>query len=346
MLGDFNEILWSHEKEGGQPRPQICMDRFRLALEDCKLCDLGYMGDTFTWWNNSHNCDQYIRERLDRAVADDAWQAKFPEYCVRNGDPHHSDHRPIIVTIDKEEPSNGPRSARAFRFEVGWVQEENYGVIVENAWKLTMEARGGMVMDAVLEVAAELCDWSSNFLGDLEKHIKRLKKELERCRKGSIGRDSVARLEILKYRLEKLEDQRELYWRQRATSHWLKHGDRNTGFFHVYASERRRRNKIKKLVKDDGGVAEDTEGIKALVTNFYRSLFCSNAGSRFEELLQHVPSRVTAAMNADLLAEFTDEEIKRALDGMGDLKAPGPDGMPALFTKSIGKLLARMLLKR
>jgi len=51
-------------------------------------------------------------------------------------------------------------------------------------------------------------------------------------------------------------------------------------------------------------------------------------------------------MNADLLAEFTDEEIKRALDGMGDLKAPGPDGMPALFTKSIGKLLARMLLKR
>jgi hypothetical protein len=29
--GDFNEILMSHEKEGGVPKPQICMDRFREA---------------------------------------------------------------------------------------------------------------------------------------------------------------------------------------------------------------------------------------------------------------------------------------------------------------------------
>lgn len=29
---------------------------------------------------------------------DDAWQAKFLGYCVWNGDPRHSHHRPIIVT--------------------------------------------------------------------------------------------------------------------------------------------------------------------------------------------------------------------------------------------------------
>ncbi|CAD6237922.1 unnamed protein product [Miscanthus lutarioriparius] len=44
-LGDFNEILLSCEKEGGQPRPQRCMDKFRDALEDCSLTDLGFAGD-------------------------------------------------------------------------------------------------------------------------------------------------------------------------------------------------------------------------------------------------------------------------------------------------------------
>lgn len=36
-----------------------------------------------------------------------------------------------------------------------------------------MVARGGTVVDAVKEVAADLWDWSRNILGDLEKRIKK-----------------------------------------------------------------------------------------------------------------------------------------------------------------------------
>jgi hypothetical protein len=38
-------------------------------------------------------------------------------------------------------------------------------------------------------------------------------------------------------------------------------------------------------------------------------------------------------MNNMLLREFTKEEVKDALNCIGDLKAPGPDGMPAIFYK-------------
>ena len=34
IIGDFNEIMYSHEKEGGNPRPQHFMDAFRNALFD------------------------------------------------------------------------------------------------------------------------------------------------------------------------------------------------------------------------------------------------------------------------------------------------------------------------
>lgn len=64
--GDLNEIMFSHEKEGGRPRSELCMGRFRETLSHCQLSDLGYEGDVFTWWNNNHVAENYIRERLDR----------------------------------------------------------------------------------------------------------------------------------------------------------------------------------------------------------------------------------------------------------------------------------------
>lgn len=341
-LGDFNEVLFGHEKEGGRPKSQTCMDKFREALEVCGLSDLGFSRDMFTWRNNSHTSDRYIHERLDRAVADEAWCARFPHFSVRNGDPRHSDHRPVIVDTVMVQAPTRQGTKPTFRFEVGWVHEEECEVVVGNAWRLTMEVRGGKVVDAVREVAAELLDWGQNTLGELEKRIKFMRKELEKCRKRDITRDSVAREDILKYRLEKLENQKELYWKQHATTHWLSQGDRNTSFFHKFASERRRKNRITRLVRDDGVAVEDAEGIHALVTNFYTSLFQSNGGSRYDELLCSVPNRVSRTMNDELLEEYTEEEVKQALDSMGDLKAPRPDGMLALFYKKYWGWWGRM----
>lgn len=333
-MGDFYEILMCCEKEGGQPRSQSCMDKFRDALDHCALSDLGFVGDTFTWRNNSHKSENYIRERLDRAVADIDWRSCFPDYKVVNGDHNHSDHRPVIVTINEDvvtgSSGNGPKT---FRFEAGWVKEENCAAIVENAWKLAMEVRGEKVKEAVREVAGDLWDWSRNILGDLEKRIKWARKALELCRRGTISYRTVAREEILKYKLEKLEEHKDMYWRQRAHVHWLEEGDRNTKFFHNYASERRRRNKIEKLVRDDEMEVTELEGMKELITDYYNSLFEAQIGNRYEELLTHVTPRVSEDMNACLTCAFTDKEIKVALAAIGDLKAPGADGMPALFYK-------------
>jgi hypothetical protein len=53
-------------------------------------------------------------------------------------------------------------------------------------------------------------------------------------------------------------------------------------------------------------------------------------------------------MNDYLLKEFSEEEVKRALDTIGDLKAPGPDGMPSIFYNKLldvvgGKLVTEVL---
>jgi exonuclease III len=180
-VGDFSEILFSHEKEGGRQRSQQCMDMFRQALEHFHLRDLGYEGDPFTWRNNNHVAEDYIRERLDRAVANDQWHTRFPTVKVVNGDPRHSDHWPLIITTERQPHGGCIRRASGFRFEAGRLKEEQCAVVVEEAWKMAMEEPNQCTHEVIKVVATGLSDWSHNVLGDLEKRIKKLKKELETC---------------------------------------------------------------------------------------------------------------------------------------------------------------------
>ena len=138
--GDFNEILFSYEKEGGPPRAELNMQKFRQALVDCGLHDLGFVGDPFTWRNNHHMAAKFVKERLDRAVANCAWRCIFPLVKITNGDPRHSDHRPIIIDV-------GSRGRREWcgqveilpKFEAKWLQEDECEDRVMAAWRRAME---------------------------------------------------------------------------------------------------------------------------------------------------------------------------------------------------------------
>jgi len=171
--GDFNEILYQHEKEGGALRPQSQMDRFREAIVDCDLQDLGFEGDVYTWRNNNRTAQGYVRERL-AALANMDWRAKFTTVHVLNGDPRHSDHRPVIISMERE--ATGPvRGSKAFFFEAVWL-EEQCAEVVKEAWDQGVAEGLTRVDQLVGRVAGSLSCWSSNVLGGWEKRRKKLKK--------------------------------------------------------------------------------------------------------------------------------------------------------------------------
>ena len=135
-MGDFNEILFSHEKQGGVPRIHRYMQNFRDALDFCNLHDLGFEGDVFTWRNKNYHVDGYIRERLDRVVATPEWCQCFPAYKVVNGDPRHSDHRPVVLMRDgSPRVRRAARGQRLLRFEARWLLEDGCDGIVKEAWE-------------------------------------------------------------------------------------------------------------------------------------------------------------------------------------------------------------------
>lgn len=75
--GDFNLMLASHEKKGGNDFKVHEADILRRAIQVCNLLYLGYVGHDFTWTNN-HGREKNLQERLDRYLANQQWKNLFP----------------------------------------------------------------------------------------------------------------------------------------------------------------------------------------------------------------------------------------------------------------------------
>lgn len=65
----------------------------------------------------------------------------------------------------------------------------------------------------------------------------------------------------------------ECYWEQRARVNQLKFGDRNTTFFHKQATQRRRRNFIRKMQFDNGREKEEVREMEEIARTYFQRLF-------------------------------------------------------------------------
>ena len=106
-------------------------------------------------------------------------------------------------------------------------------------------------------------------------------------------------------RLVELYHREEIMWRQRARIEWLSSGDKNTRFFHLRASPRRKKNMIRALENSLGVMVDDPTELTSMTTAFYEQLYTSKGVQGIEEVLQHVARKVTVAMNYDLCAPYT-----------------------------------------
>ena len=117
--------------------------------------------------------------------------------------------------------------------------------------------------------------------------------------------------------------------------HWLKEGDQNTGYFHSRASQRFRRNCIKRLRNESDEWCEGDDQVVDLFYDYFRGLFLTSNPSHIKEVLATIPWVVSDSMNSDLMKDFTRQEVDMALKSMAPLKAPGSDGMPPIFFSTL-----------
>jgi hypothetical protein len=128
-------------------------------------------------------------------------------------------------------------------------------------------------------------------------------------------------------------------WKQRAKQSWYRDGDRNTPFFHAWASHRRRINTIKWVINRDGREMMKVEDISDAFVSYYTGLFTTEGTGGMEEFTEGLQARVTTEMNARLVSLFEECEVDRALAQMNLLKSSGSDGFSASFYQNSWSLV-------
>ncbi|XP_057733875.1 uncharacterized protein LOC130949067 [Arachis stenosperma] len=129
VLGDFNEVKFSHESKGCQFSHQRA-DMFATSLGDSGLFDLKTIGRQFSWYRRVKNYVD-VEKKLDRVCINSSWVYIFPEAYAEVLNRLQSDHCPILVRC-KGRPQ--PKGSRPFRFVAAWATHPGYRDIVNQSW--------------------------------------------------------------------------------------------------------------------------------------------------------------------------------------------------------------------
>ena len=105
---------------------------------------------------------------------------------------------------------------------------------------------------------------SENF-GIFKKKLHNLRRELDRVRRGSLGRGPTTEEKKLIERINEVLLQEEIWIKQRLTVNWLNSGDRNTAYFQAFTSQWKRMNTISTLLREDGSWCDGADEVKGEV---------------------------------------------------------------------------------
>lgn len=128
-------------------------------------------------------------------------------------------------------------------------------------------------------------------------------------------------------------------WKCKSRIQWQSMAELNTKFFHLSTVVRRRRNSIESLKTEDGRWITSRDDLGNHFISSFSQLYTSSSPSLGPEIASLIPPLVTEDENF-LLCRVPDErEIWLAVRSLGATKAPGPDGITALFFHSFWNIV-------
>lgn len=218
---------------------------------------------------------------------------------------------------------------KPFRFQAFWLTHHDYTSVLENEWK----SQNCEFLSKINTTTRSIREWAKENFGNILKEKRIILARLGGIQKVVEHRNNKFLKELESSLIVKLEDilkQEEILWQQKARQNWLQNGDRNTRFFHMATVIRRRHNKIEGLKDATGNWVYEKEEIKKTIVDFFSDLFSVDNGRAIPDdwpnLFENESFR-PLGLNCGVM----EDDIKKALFFIGPMKAPGEDGLPALF---------------
>jgi hypothetical protein len=148
-----------------------------------------------------------------------------------------------------------------------WERVESLSVEIKRQWCSGAHKENlSDIVQSLSSLRTGLRQWSKQHFGAVTTQLSQLHKEMEtvKARRPMDQREIRAitdRMDELLYREE--------MWLQRSRISWLKEGDRNMRFFHMKAKWRARKNKVRKLRRNDGTWCDNLNEMKGMTRDFF-----------------------------------------------------------------------------
>ncbi|WJX27814.1 hypothetical protein P8452_16597 [Trifolium repens] len=325
-FGDLNDILDPQEKMGSNARSQTQYAHGREVVAESNLLDLGFEGYPFTW-SNGRQDKENIQCRLDRALGNEGFVNRFSPIKVSHLPRFKSDHAVILIHLEAPHQGGCRKRKKLFRFEESWTKESSCEDVIRRYWSnsdLTCTTK----LESLQSIGAS---FGEHNLGRIKKDIIKIEKLLQDQSLWSKEGSDMLRYKELERQHEELLKAQETMWRQRSRAVWLKDGDKNTKFFHNKANQRNKVNYIRKIKDESGTWWKRDDHIEKTFLNYFGGLFSSSNPFEAEATCEVVKGKLSVDHKSWCDLEFTCDEVKEAIHQMHPLKAPGPDGISALF---------------
>lgn len=127
-----------------------------------------------------------------------------------------------------------------------------------------------------------------------------------------------------------------MLYRQKSRVQWLQKGDQNTSFFFKAMKSLHSRSRVVSVSREDGTRLDKPEEVKEEIVGFFQNLLSATPGRPgidIDTLSRALPKRLPPDLCEALASEVSADEVRDVLFSLKDGKAPGPDGITALFFK-------------
>lgn len=132
--------------------------------------DIESKGSAFTWFNNREG-EELVKKRLERVLGNMEWGVSFPNAEAFALPAVGSDHSPILLSLYQ----NSRVRKKDFKFEAYWMEDEEYDMIVQQAW-LNVDGERGDFASRMERVTASLISWSRKKFSNAYRQIESLKR--------------------------------------------------------------------------------------------------------------------------------------------------------------------------
>jgi hypothetical protein len=212
---------------------------------------------------------------------------------------------------------------------------------VKEAWSVNQ----GHLSHKLHKTLDHLHNWGYRLFGSLPRKIKLAQDELMHLNHQHGIMDLSQQIKEKEVELDNLLEGEEMWWKQRSRADWLQHGDKNTKYFHMKASQRRKRNRITELKDNNGHVVRDYEDIEKILVEHFQNLFQKQQTHNIDKTVEVVKDKLNQEMKKNLGDKFTEIEVYNAIKDMKSMAAPGPDGLPALFYHTYWDIIGKNVIE-